>query len=155
MVIRLASRGRVSTEGRQDLASSRAWQPARATALVGPNGEQIVEEFFDVGQSHSVRPSVGQKCARFCPLWLTRAADLTRVVAGEVQRASWGSQFGNTFTLESLPATLRRCSAHSWTSPLRTLQALGTGGCRPCTGSGWSGLHAQPGGSGDERRQSR
>ena len=44
-MIRFASWGRVSTEDRQDPESSRAWQRARATALIEPHGGQIVEEF--------------------------------------------------------------------------------------------------------------
>jgi site-specific DNA recombinase len=99
MVIRLASWRRGSTEDHQDLASSRAWQPARTTALIRPYGEQIVKEFFDAGQSHPVRPGIGQKRTGF----LAAPADPDRgfdaVVAGEAQQASYGDQFGNTFTL--------------------------------------------------------
>jgi predicted outer membrane lipoprotein len=43
-----ASWGRVSTEDRQDPESSRAWQRARAKALIDPHGGQIVAEFFDL-----------------------------------------------------------------------------------------------------------
>src|SRR4051794_7988445 len=48
--LRFAFYGRVSTEDRQDPATSRARQLDQAAALVGGHG-RIVAEYFDVGQS--------------------------------------------------------------------------------------------------------
>ena len=46
--------GRVSTEDQQDPASSRNWQIARAQQLIDAEDGEIVEEFFDIGQSRSL-----------------------------------------------------------------------------------------------------
>ncbi len=88
--------GRVSTEDQQDPTSSRNWQLARSRQLIEPGGE-IVEEFFDIGQSRSIpwkRRPEGNRL-------LDRLADPSRgfdaVVIGEPQRAFYGNQFGLTF----------------------------------------------------------
>ena len=52
--MRFAFYGRVSTEDQQDPESSRNWQLARAHQLIEPAGGEIVEEFFDIGQSRSL-----------------------------------------------------------------------------------------------------
>lgn len=46
--------GRVSTEDQQDPTSSRNWQLARSRQVIEPAGGEIVEEFFDIGQSRSL-----------------------------------------------------------------------------------------------------
>lgn len=56
--MRFAFCGRVSTEDQQDPEASRNWQLARARALTERHGE-IVAEFFDIGQSRSIRGSAG------------------------------------------------------------------------------------------------
>jgi len=52
-VIRFAFAGRVSTEDLQDPAASLRWQLSRARQLIDEHGE-IVEKFFDIGQSRAV-----------------------------------------------------------------------------------------------------
>ncbi len=88
--------GRVSTEDQQDPASSRNWQLARSCQLIEPDGE-IVEEFFDIGQSRSLPWKRRPEANRL----LERIADPDRgfdaVVIGEPQRAFYGNQFGLTF----------------------------------------------------------
>jgi hypothetical protein len=51
---RLAFYGRCSTKDNQDPKSSLAWQLSEAARFVEPLGGQIVEEFFDIGQSRSL-----------------------------------------------------------------------------------------------------
>lgn len=53
-VARLAFYGRCSTEDNQDPATSKAWQVGEAARFVEPLGGEIVEEFFDIGQSRSL-----------------------------------------------------------------------------------------------------
>ncbi|MFE1962527.1 recombinase family protein [Streptomyces sp. NPDC059479] len=97
--MRFAFAGRCSTEDQQDPESSRAWQLTRATALVAPQGGEIVTEYFDAGLSRSVpwkrRPQGG--------MLLSALKDPHRgfdaVVIGEPHRAFYGNQFGNTFPL--------------------------------------------------------
>ena len=88
--------GRVSTEDQQDPTSSRNWQLARSRQLIEPDGE-IVEEFFDIGQSRSLPWKRRPEANRL----LDRLADPGRgfnaVVIGEPQRAFYGNQFGLTF----------------------------------------------------------
>ncbi|MBP2352632.1 hypothetical protein JOF29_003715 [Kribbella aluminosa] len=51
---RLAFYGRCSTENNQDPATSKAWQLGEAQRFVEPLGGEVVEEFFDIGQSGSL-----------------------------------------------------------------------------------------------------
>lgn len=51
---RLAFYGRCSTEDNQDPATSKAWQLGEAERFVEPLGGEVVEEFFDIGQSRSL-----------------------------------------------------------------------------------------------------
>ncbi len=46
--------GRGSTEDQQAPTSSRNWQLARSRQVIEPTGGEIVEEFFDIGQSRSL-----------------------------------------------------------------------------------------------------
>ena len=46
--------GRVSTEDQQDPTSSRNWQLARSRQVIEAVGGEVVEEFFDIGQSRSL-----------------------------------------------------------------------------------------------------
>jgi hypothetical protein len=99
MVIRFASWGRVSTEDRQDPASSRAWQRARATSLIGPYGGQTVAEFFDVDQTRSVPPRRRPETRRLLAALADPGHGFDAIVVGEAQQAFYGNQFGNTFPL--------------------------------------------------------
>ena len=98
-VIPFASWGRVSTEDRQDPESSRAWQRARATALIEPHGGQIVAEFFDIDKSRSIPPQRRPEACRLLAALADPAHGFAAVVVGEPQRAFYGNQFGNTFPL--------------------------------------------------------
>jgi hypothetical protein len=51
---RLAVLWPLSTEDNQDPATSKAWQMGEAARFVEPLGGEIVEEFFDIGQSRSL-----------------------------------------------------------------------------------------------------
>ena len=97
MTKRFAFLGRVSTEDQQDPTASRNWQLARAHALVDAHGE-IVEEFFDIGQSRSVpwkrRPEAGRLLAA-----IKAGANFDAVVIGEPQRAFYGNQYGLTYPI--------------------------------------------------------
>lgn len=64
--MRFAFYGRVSTEDQQDPASSRGWQMSRSEALIAPHGGEVVEEFFDIGQSSR---SPGRAGPRRSPSW--------------------------------------------------------------------------------------
>ena len=98
-VVPFASWGRVSTEDRQDPESSRAWQRARATALIEPHGGQIVAEFFDIDKSRSIPPQRRPEAARLLAALADPQRGFDAVVVGEPQRAFYGNQFGNTFPL--------------------------------------------------------
>ena len=97
MTMRFAFLGRVSTEDQQDPTASRNWQLARAHALVDAHGE-IIEEFFDIGQSRSVpwkrRPEAGRLLAA-----IKAGANFDAVVIGEPQRAFYGNQYGLTYPI--------------------------------------------------------
>jgi site-specific DNA recombinase len=81
-VIPFASWGRVSTEDRQDPESSRAWQRARATALIEPHGGQIVAEFFDVDKSRSIPPQRRPEAARLLAALADPSRGFAAVVVG-------------------------------------------------------------------------
>lgn len=51
---RLAFYGRCSTEDNQDPATSKAWQLGEAERFVEPLGGEVVDEYFDIGQSRSL-----------------------------------------------------------------------------------------------------
>lgn len=96
---RIAFYGRVSTEDQQDPEASRQWQLSRAESLIAPHGGEIVDEYFDVGESRSVpwkrRPEAGRLLAALTDE--NRGFDA--VVIGEPQRAFYGSQYSDTFPL--------------------------------------------------------
>jgi site-specific DNA recombinase len=96
---RFASWGRVSTEDRQDPESSRAWQYARAKALIEPHGGVIVAEFFDIDKSRSIPPQRRPEAAKLLAALANPNRGFDAVVVGEPQRAFYGNQFGNTFPL--------------------------------------------------------
>lgn len=89
--------GRVSTEDQQDPASSRNWQLARSRQVIEPIGSEIVEEFFDIGQSRSLPWKRRPEAARLLDAFKDPARGFNAVVIGEPQRAFYGHQFGLTF----------------------------------------------------------
>ncbi len=93
---RFAFYGRVSTEDQQDPESSKAWQLARATQLIGPAGE-VTAEYFDIGQSRSLPWKRRPEAARLLADLKRPDRDFDAVVIGEPARAFYGNQFGLTF----------------------------------------------------------
>src|SRR5580765_6689998 len=95
-MVRFAFYGRVSTEDQQDPASSKAWQLQRSQQLIDSHGE-IVEEFFDVGQSRSLPWKRRPEASRLLASFARTDRGFDAVVVGEPQRAFYGNQFGLTF----------------------------------------------------------
>lgn len=95
--MRFAFYGRVSTEDQQDPKSSRNWQLARSVQLIEPGGGEIVNEFFDVGQSRSLPWKRRPESARLLEAFRSPERGFDAVVIGEPQRAFYGNQFGLTF----------------------------------------------------------
>ncbi len=89
--------GRVSTEDQQDPTSSRNWQLARARQLIEPVGGEIVEEFFDLGQTRSLPWKRRPEANRLLQAIGSPDRRFEAVVIGEPQRAFYGNQFGLTF----------------------------------------------------------
>jgi len=94
---RYAFYGRVSTEDQQDPESSRNWQLARSRQIIEPAGGEIVEEFFDIGQSRSLPWKRRPEAARLLESFRDPKRGFDGVVIGEPQRAFYGNQFGLTF----------------------------------------------------------
>lgn len=97
--MKFAFYGRVSTEDMQDPTASRAWQLSRATALIEPAGGQVVEEFFDVGQSRSLPWKRRPEANRLLEAFRRPDRAFGAVVIGEPARAFSGAQFQNTYPL--------------------------------------------------------
>lgn len=95
--MRFAFYGRVSTEDQQDPASSRNWQLVRSRQVIEAAGGEIVEEFFDIGQSRSLPWKRRPEAARLLETFKDPARGFNSVVIGEPQRAFYGHQFGLTF----------------------------------------------------------
>ena len=91
--------GRVSTEDNQDPRSSRAWQVTRAKTLIEPHGGQIVTGFSDIDKSRSIPPQRRPEASRLLAALADPDRGFDAVVAGEPQRAFYGSQSGNTFPI--------------------------------------------------------
>ena len=91
--------GRVSTEDQQDPASSRQWQLNRANALIAAVGDEIVAEFFDIGQSRSLPWKRRPEAKRLLDALPESNRGFDALVIGEPQRAFYGSQYGDTFPL--------------------------------------------------------
>lgn len=91
----LAFYGRCSTEDAQDPVTSRAWQLRAATNLlaVAAPDAQIVEEFFDIGQSRSLPWRRRTEAARLMAALQDPARGWDGLVVGEGQRCWYGSQF--------------------------------------------------------------
>jgi DNA invertase Pin-like site-specific DNA recombinase len=97
-VVRFAFLGRVSTEDLQDPVASRQWQRLRALQLIRGHGE-IVEEFFDVGQSRAVAWSRRPESSRLLLALRDHGRGFDAVVVGEPQRMFYDSQYALTFPL--------------------------------------------------------
>jgi site-specific DNA recombinase len=97
-MVRFAFYGRVSTEDQQDPASSKAWQLQRSQQLIDTHGE-IVEEFFDIGQSRSLPWKRRPEASRLLASFARADRGFDAVVVGEPQRAFYGNQFGLTFPI--------------------------------------------------------
>ena len=96
-MIPFAFYGRVSTEDQQDPESSKQWQLHRSLALIQPAGGEVVEEFFDIGQSRSLPWKRRPEAARLLAAIARPDRGFSAVVIGEPQRAFYGNQFGLTF----------------------------------------------------------
>lgn len=96
-MIPFAFYGRVSTEDQQDPESSKQWQLHRSLGLIQPAGGEVVEEFFDVGQSRSLPWKRRPESARLLAAIARPDRGFSAVVIGEPQRAFYGNQFGLTF----------------------------------------------------------
>jgi DNA invertase Pin-like site-specific DNA recombinase len=71
---RFAFYGRVSTEDQQDPTSSRNWQLARSRQVIEQADGEIVEEFFDIGQSRSLPWKRRPEAARLLDSFRVRGA---------------------------------------------------------------------------------
>ncbi|MDQ1439250.1 MAG: site-specific recombinase [Acidimicrobiaceae bacterium] len=96
---RFAFAGRCSTEDNQDPESSRAWQLARAEALIKPHGGEVVAEFFDKGQSRSLPWKRRPRSADLLVAMRDPERGFDAVVIGEPHRMFYGNQFGLIFPL--------------------------------------------------------
>ena len=94
---RFAFYGRVSTEDQQDPQSSRNWQLARSRQVIEAADGEIVDEFFDIGQSRSLPWKRRPESARLLETFRNPNRGFDAVVIGEPQRAFYGNQFGLTF----------------------------------------------------------
>ncbi|HUF98538.1 MAG TPA: recombinase family protein [Ilumatobacter sp.] len=94
---RFAFYGRVSTEDQQDPTSSRNWQLARSRQVIESVSGEIVEEFFDIGQSRSLPWKRRPEALRLLAAFREPERGFDAVVIGEPQRAFYGNQFGLTF----------------------------------------------------------
>ena len=90
--LRFVFYGRVSTEDWPDPVTSRARQREQAGALVRGHG-QITAEFFDAGQSRTVAWGRRPEAARLAALLADPGRGWDAVVAGEYERAFYGSQY--------------------------------------------------------------
>lgn len=95
-IVKFAFYGRVSTEDQQDPASSKSWQLERSRQLIEVVGE-VVEEFFDVGQSRSLPWKRRPEASRLLAAFTNPDRGFDAVVIGEPQRAFYGNQFGLTY----------------------------------------------------------
>ncbi|WP_439381540.1 recombinase family protein [Amycolatopsis lexingtonensis] len=92
-VQRFAFYGRCSTEDQQDPATSRSWQLRNACRFVEPLGGQVVEEYFDIGQSRSVPWHRRPEASRLLNALKATSREWTAVVVGEGTRCWFGNQF--------------------------------------------------------------
>jgi site-specific DNA recombinase len=98
MGVLFALAGRVSTEDLQDPRASRNWQESRARQLIGGHGE-IVESFFDVGQSRAVAWTLRPESSRLLRAPRDPGRGFDAVVVGEPQRMFYDNQYALIFPL--------------------------------------------------------
>lgn len=94
---RLAFYGRCSTEDNQDPATSKAWQVGEAALFVEPLGGEIVEEFFDIGQSRSLPWERRTEAGRILRALKDPARGWDGLVVGEATRCWFSNQFSLTW----------------------------------------------------------
>ena len=93
----LPSMGGVSTEDNQDPATSKAWQVGEAARFVEPLGGEIVEEFFDIGQSRSLPWERRDESNRVLQALKNPERGWEGLVVGEATRCWFGNQFSLTW----------------------------------------------------------
>lgn len=93
---RVAFYGRCSTEDNQDPKTSRAWQLGVAAKFVEPWNLDVVEQFFDIGQSRSVPWQRRPEASRLLSALKNPRRGWTAVVVGEGTRCWFGNQFSLT-----------------------------------------------------------
>ena len=96
---RFAFYGRVSTEDKQDPATSKAWQLRRALALIESCGGEIVAEYFDVDRSRSIPWARRPQASALLDALKDPNRGFDAVVIGEPHRAFYGGQYGLTFPI--------------------------------------------------------
>ena len=84
--------GRVSTEDRQDPATSRVRQLDQAAALMAGHG-RIVAEYFDVGQTRVLPWARRPEAAALVAAMADPDRAFDAIVVGEYERAFYGNQF--------------------------------------------------------------
>lgn len=89
----------MSTEDKQDPESSLGWQLSLATNLIAPRGGEVVEKFFDIGQSRSLPWQRRPEASRLLAALRDPQRGFAAVVIGEPHRAFYGNQFGLTLPL--------------------------------------------------------
>jgi DNA invertase Pin-like site-specific DNA recombinase len=94
---RLAFYGRCSTEDNQDPATSKAWQMGEAGRFVEPLGGEIVEEFFDIGQSRSLPWERRDEASRVLRALKDPGRGWDGLVVGEATRCWFSNQFSLTW----------------------------------------------------------
>jgi DNA invertase Pin-like site-specific DNA recombinase len=94
---RLVFYGRCSTEDNQDPKTSLAWQMGEASRFVEPLGGQIVEQFFDIGQSRSLPWERRGEANRVLQALKDPNRGWTGLVVGEATRCWYGNQFSLTW----------------------------------------------------------
>ncbi|MEV0788706.1 recombinase family protein [Kribbella sp. NPDC050459] len=90
---RLAFYGRCSTEDNQDPATSKAWQLGEAERFVGPLGGEVVEEFFDIGQSRSLPWERREQASEVLRALKDPGRGWDGLVVGEATRCWFSNQF--------------------------------------------------------------
>ncbi|MQA27684.1 MAG: recombinase family protein [Micromonosporaceae bacterium] len=94
---RLSFYGRCSTEDNQDPRTSWAWQLSEAKRFVEPLGGEIVEEFFDIGQSRSLPWERRDEASRLLTALKNPARGWDGLVVGEATRCWYSNQFSLTW----------------------------------------------------------
>lgn len=94
---RLAFYGRCSTEDNQDPATPKAWQLGEAQRFVEPLGGEVVEEFFDIGQSRSLPWERRTEANEVLRALKNPQRGWDGLVVGEASRCWFSNQFSLTW----------------------------------------------------------